>query len=168
MSAHSRRREPSAAEAAVLEGLTAPLSAMGLDLEDVSITKAGRRDLVRVVIDRDGGVDLDVVAEASRLVSDALDTPPLSDHLAGPFVLEVTSPGVDRPLTDERHWRRAVGRLVDVRMDDGETFVGRITSVGDSGIVAIDVSGTHREIDPAHVAKAVMQVEFSDSASDGE
>nr|MDT0666278.1 ribosome maturation factor RimP [Micromonospora sp. DSM 115978] len=74
------------------------------------MTKAGARSVVRVVVDRDGGIDLDAVAEASRLVSAVLDEG--RGPLPGAYVLEVTSPGVDRPLTRPRHWQRAVGRLV--------------------------------------------------------
>src|SRR3954454_13188105 len=88
----------------------------GYDLEDVTVTSAGRRSLVRVTVDADGGIDLDAVAVVSRIVSDALDAdaenPKSPRALAGAYVLEVSSPGVDRPLTEPRHWRRAVGRLV--------------------------------------------------------
>jgi len=99
----------------LLEVLAPVVSATGHDLEDVNVTSAGRRSLVRVVVDADGGVDLDAVAEVSRVVSEALDADaPGGPAFAGPYVLEVTSPGVDRPLTEPRHWRRAVGRLVQV------------------------------------------------------
>jgi ribosome maturation factor RimP len=109
-------------------GLTSPLAEMGVDLEGVEVQKAGRRHVVRVVIDRDGGVDLDTVAEVSRAVSELLDVEPLAAILPGPFVLEVTSPGVDRPLTLERHWRRAVLRLVIATLRDGTTVTGRVVS----------------------------------------
>src|ERR671913_2642971 len=86
---------------------------VGYDLEEVVVSPAGRRRMVRVVVDADGGVSLDDVAEVARAVSGVLDE---HDDLLGssPYVLEVTSPGVDRPLTQPRHWRRAVGRLVEV------------------------------------------------------
>ena len=106
----------------VRTGLRGPLADMGVDLEDVEVVKAGRRHVVRVVVDRDGGVDLDLVASVSQRVSELLDAPPLSDQLPGPFVLEVTSPGVDRPLTEPRHWRRARGRLVQATMADGASY----------------------------------------------
>ncbi len=91
-----------------LVALLAPVvEAEGLDLEDVTVTPAGKRRLVRVVVDRDGGISLDDVSEVSRSVSEKLDA---SDALGNsPYVLEVTSPGVDRPLTEPRHWRRARG-----------------------------------------------------------
>ena len=85
----------------------------GYDLEELVVTPAGRRSVVRVVVDRDQGVTLDDIAEVSRAVSEVLDA---NDDGMGrsPYVLEVTSPGVDRPLTEPRHWRRNVGRLVTV------------------------------------------------------
>ena len=92
--------------------LEKPLATSGLDLEGVEISQAGRRSLVRVLVDQDGGVTLDDIADATRLVSDVLDQ---TDVLGeSPYTLEVTSPGIDRPLTLPRHWRRNVDRLVKV------------------------------------------------------
>ena len=88
----------SASGETVRAGLVGPLAELGVDVEAVEVSKAGRRHVVRVVVDRDGGVDLDLVAEVSRRAGELLDAPPLADALPGPFVLEVTSPGVDRPL----------------------------------------------------------------------
>lgn len=103
----------------------------GYDLEEVTTTAAGRRSVVRVVVDRDGGVDLDAVAEVSRVVSLALDG---SDTLGdAPYVLEVTSPGVDRPLTEPRHWRRNIGRMVSA----GDV-TGRIAEVTEDGVIIED------------------------------
>ncbi|MDQ1682331.1 MAG: ribosome maturation factor RimP, partial [Frankiaceae bacterium] len=88
------------------------VAATGADLEDVQVRAAGRRSVVEVVVDRDGGVTLDDVAEIARVVSEALDADdPLGET---PYTLEVGSRGVDRPLTLPRHWRRAIGRLVKV------------------------------------------------------
>jgi ribosome maturation factor RimP len=124
----------------------------GYDLEEVVTTPAGRRSVIRVVVDRDGGVDLDAVAEVSRAVSAALDTAPgLGD---APYVLEVTSPGVDRPLTEPRHWRRNVGRMVST----GER-TGRITTVTDDG-VEIEVDGEVETIAFAELPPGRVIVEF--------
>ena len=179
MSAHStsgpQATGGSPAEQAIGAAITQPLLAIGVDLESVSITKAGRRELVRVVVDRDGGVDLDTVAEVSRLVSDLLDGPELGAHLPGAFVLEVTSPGVDRPLTQPRHWRRAIGRLVDVRLNDvrlndvrlnedvagGGSFIGRVQGVPDDTHAVLEVDGEQRPVAFADVRSAVVQVEFN-------
>src|SRR5437868_3618110 len=86
------------------------VGAEGLDLEDITIMKAGKRRLVRVIVDRDGGVTLNDVADVSRAVSETLDAD--SEMGESPYTLEVSSPGVDRPLTEPRHWRRAAKRLV--------------------------------------------------------
>jgi ribosome maturation factor RimP len=135
----------------------------GYDLEDVTVTSAGRRSLVRVVVDADGGIDLDAVATVSRIVSDALDADAEDPHspraLAGAYVLEVSSPGVDRPLTEPRHWRRAVGRLV-TSQKAGTTITGRVTAVDDAG-VAFDVDGAIRTIGWDDVGRGKVQVEFN-------
>jgi ribosome maturation factor RimP len=116
----------------------------GYDLEELTVTPAGRRSVVRVVVDRDSGVTLDDVAEISRVVSEELDT---RDDGMGrtPYVLEVTSPGVDRPLTEARHWRRNTGRLVTVAVGPAgstEQLTGRITEVTDAGIeLAVEAPG---------------------------
>jgi ribosome maturation factor RimP len=112
------------------------VAAAGYDLEELVVTPAGRRSVVRVVVDRDEGVTLDDIAEVSRAVSDVLDA---NDDGMGrtPYVLEVTSPGVDRPLTEHRHWRRNIGRLVTVTVGPAgapDQVTGRITGVEDAGV----------------------------------
>ena len=97
---------------ALLEVLSGPLGASGIDLEGVEVSTAGRRRLVRVLVDKDNGISLDEVADATRLVGGVLDS---SDVLGeSPYTLEVTSPGIDRPLEHPRHWRRNLDRLVKV------------------------------------------------------
>lgn len=142
-------------------GLIGPLAELGVDVETVDVQKAGRRHVVRIVVDRDGGVDLDLVADISRRASELLDVPPLSDALPGPFVLEVTSPGVDRPLTEARHWRRAVTRLVQVTTADGSTLVGRITAVPSDDEVVITTDEGDVVLARSDVQRAVVQVEFN-------
>lgn len=141
------------------------LAGVGVDLEELSVSPAGRRQVVRVVVDRDGGVDLDLIAKISRQVSDLLDRPDLAEAVPGPFVLEVTSPGVDRPLTEPRHWRRAVGRLVEVTDVDGGVRVGRVAEA-DGTRAVVDVAGDVVEVAYPSVARAVVQVEFSRDADD--
>jgi ribosome maturation factor RimP len=142
-------------------GLVGPLSELGVDVETVDVQKAGRRHIVRIVVDRDGGVDLDLVAAVSRQASELLDVPPLADALPGPFVLEVTSPGVDRPLTEARHWRRALTRLVEVTTTDGATIVGRVTSVPSDDEVVITTDSGDTVLARAAIQRAVVQVEFN-------
>lgn len=142
----------------LLEVLEKPLAKSGLDVEDVEVSNAGRRSLVRVLIDQDGGVTLDDIAAATHLVSDVLDA---SDVLGeSPYTLEVTSPGIDRPLTLPRHWRRNLDRLVTVTLDDRSSFTGRVLST-DDGSATLDVDGSPREVAYADVTKARVQIEFN-------
>ena len=135
-----------------------PLRALGLDIEAVDITPAGKRRILRIAVDKDGGVTLDEVAEATREVNRVLDE---SDVMGEqPYTLEVTSRGVDRPLTLERHWRRNAGRLVKVTFEDGETATGRIVEAAAES-VSLDIDGTRREVTYAEVKKALVQVEFN-------
>ncbi len=154
----------------LLDGLLAPLAELGVDLEDVEVAKAGRRHVVRVVIDRDGGVDLDLVARVSQRVSELLDAPPLDSAIDGAFVLEVTSPGVDRPLSLPRHWRRARTRLVQATMADGTQVEGRVADVPDDQTVVLTVDGESLEVALGDVSRAIVQVEFNrkDEQTDGE
>ena len=149
-----------------LRELLEPVAAgAGVDLEDVSVSPAGKRRVLRIVVDADGGVDLDAVAAVSRKVSEALDA---SDVMGSqPYVLEVTTPGVDRPLTAERHWRRSAGRLVEVHLADGGKVTGRITAADADG-VDLDVEGTARRVSYAEIAKAAVQVEFNRKAADAD
>jgi ribosome maturation factor RimP len=135
----------------------------GIDVEDVTITKAGRRQLVRVVIDRDGGVDLDLVASVSHQVSEILDRPEYESVLGDAYVLEVTSPGTDRPLTSQAHWRRAVTRLVNADFVDGTSISARITSV-DAGVVVLQPEkGDALSVPLAELLRGTVQVEFNRS-----
>ena len=150
--------QPVAAVRALLDPIVA---AHGVDLETVTVSRAGARSVVRVVIDRDGGLDLDAVAEVSQSINAALDAD--EDLIrGGAFVLEVTTPGVDRPLTEPRHWRRASGRLVKVTRKSGGSFTARIVQVAqDSAVLADPDSGAPTEISYDEVSRAVVQVEFN-------
>jgi ribosome maturation factor RimP len=140
------------------EALTEPLAATGLDVEALDVSQAGRRRMLRVAVDKDGGVTLDDVADATREVSRVLDRSEVMGEQ--PYTLEVTSPGVDRPLTLPRHWRRNAGRLVKVVTHDGGTTVGRVTSADDDGAV-LETDGAARTLSYADVAKAHVQVELN-------
>nr|WP_243716266.1 ribosome maturation factor RimP [Actinomadura darangshiensis] len=114
------------------ELLTPAVTAAGFDLEEVDVRPAGRRRLVRIIVDGDGGVGLDDIARVSERVSELLDG---SDVMGtSPYVLEVTSPGVDRPLTEPRHWRRAAGRLVVAPLAEGGQIEGRVVSADDEAV----------------------------------
>jgi ribosome maturation factor RimP len=138
--------------------LTDPLAAAGLDVEAIELTPAGKRRLLRVAVDKDGGVTMDDIADATREVSRLLDeSDVMGEH---PYTLEVTSPGTDRPLTLPRHWRRNTGRLVKVTIEDGTSFTGRIVESDETG-ATLDVDGQQRTVSYADVAKARVQIEFN-------
>jgi ribosome maturation factor RimP len=135
----------------------------GFDLEDVLVAPAGKRRQVRVIVDGDDGVSLDDVAVVSREISAALDG---SDAMgSGPYVLEVTSPGVDRPLTLPRHWRRARGRLVRATLAGGEEITGRITAA-DEAAVMLDTDGRERRLGYGELTRGLVQVEFNRRGDD--
>ncbi len=170
-----------------------PLAGLGLTVQDLTVTPAGRRRVVRVVVDRDLSglaasdttspvppLSLDEVAEATRVVSDVLDSSALMGEQ--PYVLEVTSPGVDRPLHGRHQFRRNVGRLVTVVTDGGDGCTGRILSVsGDSVEIETAAQGRTAQGGPvqdgpvqppgtlarrltlaiADISSAVVQVEFT-------
>ncbi|MCH0543369.1 ribosome maturation factor RimP [Streptomyces sp. MUM 203J] len=148
-----------------LRGLLEPLvSARRLDLEEIEVSRAGRRQVLRVVVDSDAGVELDAIAELSRVVSSTLDE---TDAMGeGEYVLEVSSPGADRPLTEHRHYVRATGRLVRIQLREGAPLVARILDVDDEGL-DLEVPGvkgrkpTARRVDFADIAKARVEIEFS-------
>jgi ribosome maturation factor RimP len=141
-----------------LAGLIRPVAtAAGMDLESVRMSVAGRRRLLRVIVDSDAGVSLDDAALVSREISATLDASNAMGEI--PYTLEVSSPGVDRPLTQERHWRRAAGRLVRVKAATEGTVQGRIAGADASG-VTLDVAGTKRRFAYDVLGPGSIQVEF--------
>lgn len=133
----------------------------GYDLEDVNVVAAGKHSAVRIMVDRDEGIDLDALPELSREISDVFDA--VSDFGDAPYTLEVTTPGIDRPLTEARHWRRARGRKVRIELAEGKVD-GRVGLLdGDAVTVVIKEKGvlSTRSIVLTDVVKAVVQVEFS-------
>jgi len=133
---------------------------LGLDLEAIELSKAGKRSVLRVAVDQDGGVTLDDVADATKKISELLDS---SDVMGNtPYTLEVSSPGVGRPLTLPRHWRRNQGKLVKVVLSDGESIEGRITSSDDTEAI-LEIDAEQRSVAFAEVKRAKVQVEFKKS-----
>lgn len=134
--------------------------AAGFDLEDLHLSRAGRRHVVRVLVDADGGISLDDVAVVSREISQALDSADEAqgEVLAGEYQLEVGSPGVDRPLTLPRHWRRNISRLVAVTVA-GKSLTGRVTAADETGI-EFDVDGRSSAIPYAELGPGRVQIEF--------
>jgi ribosome maturation factor RimP len=151
-----------------LRGLLEPLvAARDLDLEEIEVTPAGKRRVLRIVVDSDDGVRLDACAELSHAVSRTLDD---TDAMgATPYVLEVTSPGADRLLTQPRHYRRATGRLIKARLAEGGELVARVIAVDDQGL-DLEVPGvqgrkpTARRVAFADITRARVEIEFNRKA----
>ena len=159
------------ATARLADWITPVVVDAGYELEELVVTPAGRRSVVRVVVDRDEGVTLDDVAEVSRAVSDVLDAN--DDGMGRAYVLEVTSPGVDRPLSEPRHWRRNIGRMVTVAVGPAggaDEVTARITDVHDTGVtLAVEARSkpgakkrppTPRQVRWAELGAGRVQVEF--------
>ena len=145
----------------VIELLDGEFARAGYEIEDVVIDTAARPPRITVIADGDDPLDLDSISALSRSASDALDridTPP--------YVLEVTSPGVDRPLTTEKHYRRARGRKVELTLSDGSQLTGRLGEIRDGTVQLVVREGASanfsvRELPIDGITKAVVQVEFS-------
>ncbi|MFB4421590.1 ribosome maturation factor RimP [Streptomyces sp. NBC_01166] len=148
-----------------LRELLEPLvSAKELDLEEIEVSQAGRRRVLRVIVDSEDGVELDTCAELSRGISQKLDE---TDAMGeGEYVLEVSSPGADRPLTEHRHYVRATGRLARLTLSEGGELVARILGVDDEGL-DLEVPGvkgrkpTSRRVTFDEIAKARVEIEFN-------
>ena len=150
-----------------LENFLRPIvQQFGCDLEAADVAPApGRGRMLRVLVDRDGGISLDDVAEVTRAISKALDADDVMGD--GAYTLEVSSPGVDRPLTLPRHWRRNISRLVEVTLVAGGTVTGRIKAATDEA-AELDVKGRPRTIAYADITKAKIQIEFNRPAGNDE
>ncbi len=149
------------------EELAAVLADHQLELDDLEIQAAGKRRVVRVIVDGDGprgsGPDLDQIADATRAISQALDE---TDALGqAPYTLEVGTRGVSRPLVKPAHYRRNKTRLVALTLTDGTGLMARITDADDRS-VTVDVDGNPREIAFEEIAKAVVQVEMNRRLAD--
>jgi ribosome maturation factor RimP len=145
----------------ILQILEPIASNMGLDLEDVEIKSAGKNSIVQVSIDKDGGINLDEVAQISNQISEALDAKEVLGEK--PYTLEVGSPGIDRALTLPRHWRRNNGRLVKINFGSNSE-IGRIIESDDEK-VSLEKKGKTRSINFDKIDKAFIQVEFNPKKS---
>ena len=133
-----------------------------LDLDELRLTKAGKRRVLEIVLDGDNGVDLDAVAQVSRAVSEHLDSSNIMGEL--PYLLEVGSRGVGRPLTKPAHWSRNIGRLVKV-VGDAIDATGRIVAF-DEPSVTLEIDGKERIVDFNTISRAMIEVEFNRKVTD--
>jgi ribosome maturation factor RimP len=145
----------------VTELLADEFTRVGYEMDDVVVDPTSRPARIRIVADGDTPLDLDAVAELSRVASELLDTVDTGETA---YVLEVSSPGVDRPLTAEKHYRRARGRKVELTMTDGQTVTGRLGATAD-GVAELVVRAGNgwavNRVPLTEVRRAVVQVEFS-------
>ena len=144
--------------------LTPIVAQFGLDLDDLHLSKAGKRRVLEIVLDGDDGVNLDQVAEVSRAVSEYLDSTEIMGEMA--YLLEVGSRGVGRPLTKASHWRRNVGRLVDVS-GNSINVIGRIMDFEEPN-VTLEVEGKNQIVDISTISRAMIEVEFNRKSNDEE
>jgi len=152
--------------ASIEQALTPVVIDAGFFLEEVTLTTAGNRRLVTCIVDGEKSLNMDEVTLISREISNLLEDAPFMGET--PFTLEVTSPGVDRPLTLPRHWRKNVTRLVRITQTNGEVVTGRITS-SDENAVTIAIEGkVSKEVVVvfADVKKAIVEIEFNRKGDD--
>ena len=137
----------------IIAAITPALEALGFYLEDVTITSAGRRSMLTVIVDGDTHLSLDQVTAATKGISEIVEG--IQSLGQTPFTLEVTSPGLDRPLTKPRHWRKNIDRLVKVILLDGSEVKGRVKDVTESG-ATID----EQVINFSDIKRATLEIEF--------
>jgi ribosome maturation factor RimP len=148
----------------VIELLGGEFARAGYEIEDVVIDTRARPPRISVIADGDTALDLDTIAALSRSASALLDGP---DGIHDRYVLEVSSPGVDRPLTSAKHFRRARGRKVELALSDGSQLTGRVGETREDTIALVVREGREwavRQIPLVEIVKAVVQVEFSQPA----
>ena len=133
--------------------ITPALEALGFYLEDVTITSAGRRSMLTVIVDGDTHLSLDQVTSATKAIGEIVES--IQSLGETPFTLEVTSPGLDRPLTKVRHWQKNMNRLVKVVLHDGSEIKGRINEVNESSSVVGEIKVNYSDI-----KRATLEVEF--------
>ena len=133
--------------------ITPALEALGFYLEDVTITSAGRRSMLTVIVDGDTHLSLDQVTSATKAIGEIVES--VQSLGETPFTLEVTSPGLDRPLTKVRHWQKNINRLVKVVLQDGSEIKGRIKDVSE-----VSAGVDEKNINYSDIKRATLEVEF--------
>ena len=146
----------------ITELIEPAVTAQGFYLEEVQLVSPGKHRIVTCIVDGEISLNLDQVTSVSRAISELLDEAPIMGYT--PFTLEVTSPGVDRPLTKPRHFAKNVDRLLKITKTDGEVVTGRITSNTESEVVLSVVSKKETaEVTVAisDIKRAVVEIEFN-------
>jgi ribosome maturation factor RimP len=133
--------------------ITPALEALGFYLEDVTIISAGRRSMLTIIVDGDTHLSLDQVTSATKAIGEIVES--VQSLGETPFTLEVTSPGLDRPLTKVRHWQKNINRLVKVVLLDGSEIKGRIKDVNE-----VSARVDEKNINYSDIKRATLEVEF--------
>lgn len=137
----------------VLAVITPAIESLGFYIEDITITSAGKRSMLTVIVDGDTHLSLDQVTVATKAISEIVENLPTLGN--NPFTLEVTSPGLDRPLTKPRHWRKNKDRLIKIILNDGKEINGRIKESTENS-----VSVDEQVINFADIKRATLEIEF--------
>jgi ribosome maturation factor RimP len=137
----------------VLAVITPAIESLGFYIEDITITSAGKRSMLTVIVDGDTHLSLDQVTVATKAISEIVENLPTLGN--NPFTLEVTSPGLDRPLTKPRHWRKNQDRLIKIVLTDGKEVMGRIKDSTETSVTVDD-----QTINFADIKRATLEVEF--------
>lgn len=137
----------------VLAVITPAIESLGFYVEDITITSAGKRSMLTVIVDGDTHLSLDQVTVATKAISEIVENLPTLGN--NPFTLEVTSPGLDRPLTKPRHWRKNQDRLIKIVLTDGKEIKGRIKDSSETSVTVDD-----QTINFANIKRATLEVEF--------
>lgn len=137
----------------VLAVITPAIESLGFYIEDITISSAGKRSMLTVIVDGDTHLSLDQVTVATKAISEIVENLPTLGN--NPFTLEVTSPGLDRPLTKPRHWRKNKDRLIKIILNDGEEINGRIKESTENS-----VSVDEQVINFADIKRATLEIEF--------
>jgi ribosome maturation factor RimP len=146
----------------ISEHISPALHKAGYFLEDVNLVSPGQHRIVTVIVDGESALNLDQVTVASKLVSELLDEATFMGET--PFTLEVTSPGIDRPLTLPRHFAKNLDRLLKITQVDGTVITGRIVSNSETSVtLAVPEKKELREITVqlADIKRAQVEIEFN-------
>jgi ribosome maturation factor RimP len=137
----------------VLAVITPAIESLGFYIEDITITSAGKRSMLTVIVDGDTHLSLDQVTVATKAISEIVENLPTLGN--NPFTLEVTSPGLDRPLTKPRHWRKNQDRLIKIVLTDGKEINGRIKDSDETSATVDD-----QTINFSDIKRATLEIEF--------
>jgi ribosome maturation factor RimP len=146
----------------ISELITPALQQAGYFLEDVNLVTPGQHRIVTIIVDGERALNLDQVTVATKMISELLDEAQFMGET--PFTLEVTSPGVDRPLTQPRHFSKNTDRLLKVVKTDGEVVTGRISSNTENDVTLLVTEKKESKdvvLKFSEIKRATVEIEFN-------